>query len=68
MVGRHSGIVPGFRYSGANRRSGPTWDAATLDRCLAAPGKVVPETLMAYPGLRDPKQRADLIAYLATPR
>jgi cytochrome c len=68
VVGRHSGIVPGFRSSEANRHSGLTWDVATLDRHLAAPGKVVPVTLMIYPGLKDPKQRADLIAYLATLR
>ncbi len=68
VVGRHSGIVPGFHYSAANRRSGITWDVAVLDRYLTAPGKVVPGTLMNYPGLKDPKQRADLIAYLATLR
>lgn len=66
VVGRHSGTVPGFQYSAANRGSGITWDPATLDRYLAGPGKVVPGTLMTYPGLKNPKQRADLIAYLTT--
>jgi cytochrome c2 len=32
VVGRHSGQVPGFGYSAANRQSGLTWDPATLDR------------------------------------
>jgi cytochrome c len=68
VVGRHSGSVPGFAYSQANRQSGLTWDAATLDRYLAAPREVVPGTLMTYPGLKDPKKRKDLIAYLATLR
>ena len=68
VVGRHSGTVPAFRYSQANRRSGLTWTPSTLDRYLTAPQRVVPGTLMTYPGLRDPKQRADLIAYLATLR
>ncbi|MDR3531508.1 MAG: cytochrome c family protein [Rhodopila sp.] len=68
VVGRHSGMVPGFHYSVANRSSGLVWDPATLDRYLGAPNKVVPGTLMTYPGLKDPHQRADLIAYLATLR
>ncbi len=68
VVGRHSGSVPRFRYSAANRRSGLTWNVATLDRYLTGPGMVVPGTLMTYPGLKDPKQRADLIAYLQTLR
>jgi cytochrome c len=51
VVGRHSGMVPGFHYSAANRRSGLTWGTAVLNRYLAAPSKVVPGTLMTYPGL-----------------
>jgi cytochrome c len=66
VVGRHSGIIPGFHYSTANRASGLVWDPGTLDRYLAAPRQVVPGTLMTYPGLKDSHQRADLIAYLAT--
>jgi cytochrome c len=66
VVGRHSGSVPGFHYSEANRRSGLTWDPPTLDRYLTKPGEVVPGTLMTFPGLKDPAQRADVIAFLAT--
>jgi cytochrome c2 len=68
VVGRHSGQVPGFGYSSANRQSGLTWDPATLDRYLTKPSQVVPGTLMTFPGLRDPTQRAAVIAYLATLR
>jgi cytochrome c len=68
VVGRHSGSIPNFHYSSANRASGLVWDPGTLDRYLAAPGQVVPGTLMTYPGLRDTNQRGDLIAYLATLR
>lgn len=66
VVGRHSGMIPGFSYSSANRRSGLTWNPATLDRYLTAPRKVVPGTLMTYPGLPNAKSRADVIAYLET--
>lgn len=68
VVGRHSGIVPNFHYSSANRASGLVWDPSTLDRYLTAPGQVVPGTLMTYPGLKDPHQRDDVIAYLSTLR
>jgi cytochrome c2 len=66
VVGRHSGMIPNFHYSAANRASGLVWDPGTLDRYLAAPRQVVPGTLMTYPGLKDPHQRSDLIAFLAT--
>jgi cytochrome c len=68
VVGRHSGMIPNFYYSAANRASGLVWDPGTLDRYLTAPGQVVPGTLMTYPGLKDPRQRGDVIAYLATLR
>jgi len=66
VVNRHSGEVPGFHYSEANRQSGITWDPATLDRYLAAPRNVVPGTFMTFPGLKDPEKRAQVIAYLET--
>lgn len=66
VVNRHSGQAPNFQYSDANRRSGLTWTIGTLDRYLTAPGQLVPGTLMTFPGLKDSKQRADVIAYLAT--
>jgi cytochrome c2 len=66
VVNRHAGEIPGFHYSMANRQSGLTWDPQTLDRYLAAPRKVVPGTLMTFPGLKDPEKRADVIAFLGT--
>jgi cytochrome c len=68
VVGRHSGTIPDFRYSAANRASGLVWNPPTLDRYLTAPREVVPGTLMTYPGLKDEHQRSDLIAYLASLR
>lgn len=66
VVGRHSGMVPDFQYSSANRASGLVWNPSTLDRYLTAPGQVVPGTLMTFPGLKDPHQRGNVIAYLST--
>jgi cytochrome c len=68
VVNRHSGEIPGFHYSDANRKSGLTWTVGTLDRYIASPQEIVPGTRMTFPGLKDAQQRADLIAYLATLR
>lgn len=64
LLGRKAGTVAGAAYSPAMKRSGLVWDARTLDRFLAAPMRVVPGTTMTYDGVRDPQDRADLIAYL----
>jgi cytochrome c len=66
VVGRQAGQIPGFHYSPANKDSGLTWDAATLDRYLTNPQAVVPKTIMPYAGLKDDEKRANLIAYLST--
>lgn len=64
LFGRRAGSVPGFQYSDAMRRSKIVWDDRTLDRFLADPLKTVPGTAMGYAGVKDRKERADLIAYL----
>ena len=64
LFGRKAGSVPGFPYSDAMKRSGIVWNAQTLDRFLADPTGVVPGTAMGYAGVKDAKERADLIAYL----
>ena len=66
VVGRRAGAVEGFEYSAAMKRSKLVWDEKTLDRFLADPTKVVPGTTMTYAGIADPRERADLIAYLRT--
>ena len=65
LLGRRAGGVPGFAYSEAMKRSGIVWTTATLDRFLANPMQAIPGTAMGYAGLSDPKERADLVAYLA---
>jgi cytochrome c len=46
------------------KASGITWDELSLDRFLQNPLKTLPGTKMAYAGVKDPQERADLIAYL----
>ena len=65
VVGRKAGTYPGFEYSDANKKSGITWTPEELTKYLANPQAVVPGTKMIFPGLHDPKQVQDVIAYLS---
>ena len=49
---------------GVTGMGGPFTDVAELDRYLESPRTVVPDTQMPFPGLKDARQRKDLIAYL----
>jgi len=64
LVGRRAGAIPDFPYSDAMKGSALVWDAKTLDRFLENPARTVPGTTMGYAGVKDQKERADLIAYL----
>src|ERR1700726_4939009 len=66
VVGRPAGSVPGFNYTADHKKLGVTWDAANLDKYLANPRAMVPDTSMVYAGLKDDTERADLVAYLET--
>ncbi|MDO9383139.1 MAG: c-type cytochrome [Hyphomicrobiaceae bacterium] len=56
---------PEYAYSAAMKGAGLTWDEATLDKYLADwAKKLVPGTLMNFPGVKDEAKRKDLIAYL----
>jgi cytochrome c len=64
IFGRHTGSVEGFRYSDANAGADITWTAETMFEYLENPREYIPGTIMAFPGLRDPQDRADVIAYM----
>lgn len=66
VVGRKAGTHPGYAYSDALKAAGYAWDPAHLDPWLADPRGTLPGTKMSFIGLPDAKNRADLIAYLAT--
>jgi cytochrome c len=66
VIGRKVGSVEGFRYSRAMKSADYAWDAAKLDAYIADPQKVIPGNVMPFSGIPDAKQRADLVAYLAT--
>lgn len=64
LFGRKSGTVEGYSYSSANKNSGITWDEATFREYIKDPKAKIPGTKMTFPGLKDPKQIDDIVAYL----
>jgi cytochrome c len=62
---RKAGELADFRYSPALKRSGIVWSPQTLEAYLTDPQALVPGNRMPYAGMADPRDRADLIAYLA---
>lgn len=66
LVGRDVGSRGGFAYSPAMARHTGAWTYQELDRYLTSPGRAIPGNKMAFNGVRNPKDRANLLAYLGT--
>jgi cytochrome c len=69
VIGSKAGSRAGYNYSPAMKEAGEkglVWDEATLDKYLTDPKAVVPGTKMVFPGLKNEKDRQDVIAYLKT--
>jgi cytochrome c len=64
VFGRQAGTAPGYSYSAAVKAAGFAWDAEHLDKWLTDPRGFLPGAKMSFAGLKDPKDRIDLIAYL----
>ncbi|MHB1213951.1 MAG: c-type cytochrome [Thiobacillus sp.] len=65
-VGRKAGSVADYVYSAPMKQSDFSWSIDRLDAYMAHPQQVVPGDKMAFRGLPDEQDRADLIAYLNT--
>lgn len=62
---RKAGTLPSFsRYSPAMKSANIEWNDKTLDDWIADPPHVIPGNQMTFDGIKDAKQRADLIAFL----
>jgi cytochrome c len=66
VVGRPAASVPDYQYSAAMKGNATPWTPAALDAYLADPRGDVHGVKMFFKGLHEPKDRADVIAYLAT--
>jgi cytochrome c len=69
VIGRPAASLEGFKYSDAMveaRQAGVVWDVETLSKFITKPRSVVNGSNMAFTGLRNPDDVANVIAYLAT--
>ncbi|ODT35224.1 MAG: cytochrome C, partial [Lautropia sp. SCN 70-15] len=65
LFGRQAGTAPGYdAYSPAMRHAKIVWNDRSLDGFLRAPTEFLPGTAMGYAGVKDARERADLIAWL----
>jgi cytochrome c len=64
LDGRHSGTVPNFSYSTANKNSGIVWGEATFKQYIADPKAAIPGTKMPFAGIKNQQEINDLWAYL----
>ncbi len=67
IIGRTAGTVEGFKYSESmiqHGKDGLVWTNETLSEYLADPKAYVPKNKMAFPGLKKPEDRANVIAYI----
>ena len=64
VIGRKAGSLEDYRYSAAMKRSDITWAPVALDAYITDPQGYIKGNRMAFAGITDPAERADLIAYL----
>lgn len=69
VIGHEIASVEDFTYSDAmleKKAEGFVWTEESLSAYLENPREYIPGNKMAFPGLRQPEERADVIAYLMT--
>ena len=71
IVGRKAGSVADYPYSAGMKKlagEGFTWTEENLDKWIADPKAMIPDSPMAlaFQGVPDAGERADIIAYLKT--
>jgi cytochrome c len=71
IVGRKAATAPGFVYSPGLKKLGDegfTWTAENLDKWIADPKAMLPDSPMAqlFQGISDAQERANILAYLQT--
>ncbi len=64
LDGRHSGSVPSYSYSSANKNSGIVWTEETFEEYIKDPKAKIPGTKMVFAGIKNEQAAKDLWAYL----
>ena len=65
LDGRKSGTVEGYSYSDANKNSGITWNKDQFLDYIKDPKAKIPNTKMAFAGIKNEKEINDLWAFVA---
>tara|TARA_Y100000590_G_C14990651_1_gene739985 strand:- start:12 stop:542 length:531 start_codon:yes stop_codon:yes gene_type:complete len=64
VLGRKAGSVSGYKYSKAMVAYGKAWSFEEMDGFLTKPKNWIKGTKMSFAGLKNSKERADLILYM----
>jgi cytochrome c len=64
LDGRHSGSVPAYNYSDANKNSGIVWNEDNFKEYIKDPKAKIPGTKMIFAGLKHKEDVDDIWAYL----
>jgi cytochrome c len=65
LEGRKSGTIEGYNYSEANKKAEIVWSEAAFKDYIVNPMAKVPGTKMAFAGIKNEKEIADLWVYLS---
>ncbi|MFG1394658.1 c-type cytochrome [Xanthobacter agilis] len=68
IVGAHWAHFEGYPYSDeikAGAAAGKAWEPANLEAWITNPKDLAPKTKMAFAGVKNAQERADLIAFLS---
>ncbi len=65
LDGRKIGTAAGYQYSPAMKSAGFAWDQATFVAFMQSPSAKVPGNKMAFPGMKDQTEIANLWSYLS---
>ena len=63
ISGRKSATVDGFAYSGPMKAANIVWNDDNLSKWAAGPAKMIPGTKMAFGGIAQKTQIADVVAW-----
>jgi cytochrome c len=66
VVGRKVASNPGFSYSDSLKGVGGDWTYENLNKWITDPKAIASGTKMIFPGEKNPKKRADILAFLQT--
>jgi len=64
LEGRHSGSIPGYSYTDANKNSGITWTESEFLDYIKDPRAKIKGTKMIFPGIKNETEAKNLWAYL----